>query len=205
MPQAPTPTTPARLVVLISGGGRTLLNLADAIDQGRLHATIPLVIASRPCAGVERATSRGLSVRIEPGRIPRDRLSALLNQARADFAVLAGYLQFIEIPPAFEGRIVNIHPALLPAFGGPGMYGDRVHRAVLATRSTESGCTVHILNDEYDRGPILLQRRCPVLPGDTPQTVAARVFELECEAYPTALQKLITDRTAPPKLSNHPS
>lgn len=202
MPSEPLLNRPARLVVLISGGGRTLLNLADAIEQRRLDAIIPLVIASGPCPGVERAGSRALKVLIAPGRIPGDRLGALLREARADFAVLAGYLKFVEIPPGFDGRIVNIHPALLPGFGGPGMYGDRVHRAVLASGATESGCTVHVLNDEYDRGPILLQRRCPVFPEDTPATLAARVFELECEAYPTALQMLITGRTGAPMPSN---
>lgn len=198
MPTLPPPSPLARLAVLISGGGRSLLNLQDAIVAGRLHATIPLVIASRHCPGVERARARALRVVVQPGRIPQDRLTALLDQADADLVVLAGYLQLVLIPPGFEGRIVNIHPALLPAFGGPGMYGHRVHEAVLASGATESGCTVHLVDDQYDRGPILLQRRCPVLPGDTPDTLAARVFDLECQAYPTALQMLIEKRTGAP-------
>lgn len=195
MPTPNPPSRPARLVVLISGGGRSLLNIQDAIDAGRLGATIPLVIASRDCPGVQRAKARSLRVLVEPGQIPRNRLAALLEGAKADLVALAGYLQLVEIPPGFEGRIVNIHPALLPAFGGPGMYGHHVHQAVLKSGAKESGCTVHLVDAQYDRGPILLQYRCPVLPGDTPDILAARVFELECQAYPTALQMLIEKRT----------
>ncbi|MGH7133160.1 MAG: formyltransferase family protein, partial [Phycisphaerales bacterium] len=130
---------------------------------------------------------------------PAPHLGRLLADHRVDLVVLAGYLTRLEIPPAYRGRIVNIHPALLPAHGGHGMYGRRVHEAVLAAGDTESGCTVHLVDDEYDRGPIIAQTRVPVLKGDIPETLAARVFEAECATYPAALAKLL--RT----LDNEPS
>ncbi len=182
---------PARLAVLISGGGRSLLNIHDAIVAGSLRASIPLVIASRDCPGVVRARERGLNVRVIPGRIPRDSLEQVLVEHRIEWVVLAGYLSYLEIPDRCRGRVVNIHPSLLPAFGGPGMYGHHVHEAVLSAGAKESGCTVHLVDDRYDEGPIVLQLRCPVLPGDTPDTLAARVFELECRAYPQALRTLV--------------
>jgi phosphoribosylglycinamide formyltransferase-1 len=185
----PTPT--ARLAILISGGGRTLLNIDDHIRQGRLAAAIPLVIASKQTAGVEKARSRGLHVEVIPGRVPRDRLESLLKAHQIDWVVLAGYLHLVDIPPGYEGRVINIHPALLPKHGGRGMYGHHVHEAVIAAREQISGCTVHIADDQYDQGRIILQRTCPVYPTDSPDTLAARVFELELEAYPAALKQLI--------------
>jgi phosphoribosylglycinamide formyltransferase-1 len=182
----------ARLAVCISGGGRTLLNLADRIDAGRLDAEIALVIASRECAGADRALARGLPVVVEPGDIPAARLGALLREARAEWVVLAGYLRLLPIPPGFEGRVVNIHPALLPAFGGRGMHGERVHRAVLDAGCKVSGCTVHLCDDRYDTGPIILQRACEVRDDDTPETLGARVFDLETEALPDALALLLS-------------
>lgn len=179
-----------RLLALLSGGGRTLLNLLDAIEAGELRAEVSGVIASRPCVGVERAQARGLEARVVRGMIPAERLLELVDAHRASWVVLCGYLQRIDVPDGLAGRIVNIHPALLPKFGGPGMYGDRVHRAVLDAGETESGCTVHLCDAEYDTGPIVLQERCPVLPDDTVETLAARVFELECRAYPKALAQL---------------
>lgn len=196
MPDQVSTRGPARLAVLISGGGRSLLNICDRIDDGTLNACVPLVIASRPCAGVDRAKARGLHVEIVRGRIPADRLSALLDAHRVHWVVLAGYLQLIDIPPAYRGRIVNIHPALLPKFGGPGMYGHHVHQAVIAAGEHTSGCTVHLVTENYDEGPIILQRSCPVLSTDTPDTLAARVFEQECLAYPQALGMLIEGRTS---------
>ena len=177
---------------MLSGGGRTLLNLLDRIDEGTLRATIPLVIASRECLGAERARARGVpAVLIEPGEIAEERLGALLREHGIDFVALAGYLKLVRIPEGFAGRIVNIHPALLPEFGGQGMYGDRVHEAVLRSGAARSGCTVHLCDGRFDGGPILLQRECEVRPGDTARTLAERVFALECGAYPAALQRLI--------------
>ncbi|MCC6322528.1 MAG: phosphoribosylglycinamide formyltransferase [Phycisphaerales bacterium] len=184
----------ARLAVLLSGSGRTLLNLLDSITRGDLRATIPLVIASRECPGAERARAAGLRTLVIPGKIPGSHLGALLDEHRIDLVVLAGYLKLIDIPPAFEGRMVNIHPSLLPDFGGPGMYGDRVHAAVLAAGRTESGCTVHLVDPIYDRGTILAQARVPVLAGDDVHALAARVFEAECRLYPGAVQQLIEGR-----------
>ncbi|MCW5775939.1 MAG: phosphoribosylglycinamide formyltransferase [Phycisphaeraceae bacterium] len=176
---------------MISGGGRTLLNIADEIDAGRLRATVALVIASRACRGAERARERGFETVVAPGEIGRDALGAMLEERAIDWVVLAGYLRYVHVPERYRGRIVNIHPALLPAFGGKGMYGERVHAAALASGATETGCTVHLVDEEYDHGPIVMQARCPVLPGDSVKTLAKRVFELECEVYPEALRRLI--------------
>ncbi len=183
----------ARLAIMLSGGGRTLANLLNHIRAGTLPASVGLVIASKESAGAQRARDAGLSVEIIPGVIPAPRLGALLQEHRIDWVVLAGYLKFVNIPPGFEGRIVNIHPALLPAFGGAGMYGQRVHEAVLRAGAAASGCTVHFVDDQYDHGKVILQRSCPVLPSDTAQSLAARVFELECEAYPEALRMLLAN------------
>jgi phosphoribosylglycinamide formyltransferase 1 len=183
---------------MISGGGRTLLNLLAHIRAGNLHAEIPLVISSNHGHGAERARAQGLHVEFLPGRIPAPSLQELLDHHRVDWVILAGYLHLLDIPAAYRGRVVNIHPALLPKFGGQGMYGRHVHHAVLAAREHTSGCTVHLADSEYDRGQIILQRTCPVLPSDTPETLAARVHELELEAYPAALKVLIGGTPPPP-------
>lgn len=175
---------------MLSGGGRTLLNLLRHIDAGTLRATVALVIASSECAGAQRARDAGLTVVVEPGRIGRERLGELLRVHRIEWVVLAGYLKLVDIPTGFDGRVVNIHPALLPRHGGPGMYGHRVHEAVIKAGDRESGCTVHLCDSRYDTGPIVLQKHVPVLAGDTPDDLAKRVFEAECEAYPAALNKL---------------
>lgn len=197
-PDAPAPSTTsraaARLAVMLSGSGRTLLNLLDAIADGRLHATIPLVIASRECLGAERARSRGITTVVIPGTIGRERLTDLLTEHQIDLVALAGYLRLVEVPVSYRGRIVNIHPALLPDFGGKNMYGDRVHAAVLAAGVPTTGCTVHLVDDRYDTGPIIAQASVPVLPGDDAHTIAARVFDAECRLYPQALQQLIAGR-----------
>ncbi len=182
---------PAALAVLLSGSGRTLENLLAAIGRRTLAARVALVIASRECPGAEKARAAGIDTRILPGTIDPAVLGPLLEAARVRLVVLAGYLKLVRIPPGYAGRVVNIHPALLPAFGGPGMHGRHVHEAVLAAGARESGCTVHLCDDRYDTGPIVLQRRCPVLPGDTAETLAARVFEEECRAYPAAIAGLL--------------
>lgn len=200
MPPAihPPPQGPARLAVMLSGSGRTLLNLLDRVEDGSLAATIPLVLASRECLGAQRARDRGVpEVLVIPGEIPPEKLGSLLRGNAIEWVALAGYLKLIHVPQGYENRIVNIHPALLPDFGGPGMYGDRVHEAVLRSGAPESGCTVHLCDAQYDRGPIILQKRCPVRPDDTPHTLADRVFALECEAYPQALQLLMTSGVVP--------
>jgi phosphoribosylglycinamide formyltransferase 1 len=182
---------PARLCCMISGGGRTVMNLQDVIDRGELDASIALVIASGPCDGIERCERRGLRVVTMPGVIDAQQLGATLREHEIDLVVLAGYLKIVRIPAGFEGRVVNIHPALLPKFGGKGMHGSHVHEAVIAAGETQSGCTVHLCDAQYDTGQMLLQATCPVLATDTPATLAARVFAVECEAYPRAIAMLI--------------
>jgi len=187
--------TRVRLTGMLSGGGRTLLNLLDAIDAGRLRAEMPNAISSRHDApGVERLRARGVNVTVtEPAHDPdthHARIDAILAEWSPDVVALGGWLQWIRVPPGFEGRILNIHPSLLPAFGGQGMFGLRVHAAVIAAGRQVSGCTVHIVDPLYDHGPIVLQRGCPVLDRDTPRTLAARVFRQECIAYPQAIRKI---------------
>lgn len=189
---------PLRIVVLLSGSGRTLQNFLDLRARGDLPLEVVLVVGSRPDAfGLERARQAGLPWLVVRRRdFPADEdftrvVFDACRQARADLVVLAGWLCLLRpIPADFRGRVVNIHPALLPAFGGKGFYGDRVHEAVLAAGATETGCTVHLVDDEYDHGEVLLQRRVPVLPGDDAHALADRVFEAECEAYPEALRRL---------------
>jgi len=189
-PRAGRHPGPPRLAALISGGGRTIANLLDAIEHGELEAEIPIVVASRPCHGVDRLRARGLTVRVRPGDLTAEKLGAHLAEFDADWVVLGGYLRLLPIPPGYRGRVVNIHPAPLPDFGGAGMFGERVHRAVLESGRSTSGCTVHLCDERYDHGPVVLERCCQVEPGDTPASLAARVFELEREAYPAALRLL---------------
>ncbi len=181
-----------RIAVFLSGGGRTLMNIVAAIEAGVLDAELALVVASRPCPGIEWARGRGFPAIQHTGTLTSEQLLELLSAHDADWAVLAGYLRLLPIPCELRGRIVNIHPALLPDFGGPGMHGDRVHQAVLEAGVPESGCTVHLCDDRYDTGPILAQSRCPVMPGDTVESLAARVFERECALYPGALDGLLS-------------
>jgi formyltetrahydrofolate-dependent phosphoribosylglycinamide formyltransferase len=188
------PLSPLRMVVLISGGGTTLANLISKIEAGELDAEIPLVISSNASAG-------GLAIAAESG-IPREvveprhfKTVAAFSQMIFDMArreqphlvVMGGWLKLVEIPEDFQHRVMNIHPALIPAFCGKGFYGHRVHQAVLKYGTKVSGCTVHFVDNQYDHGPIILQRVVEVLDDDTPDTLAARVFAAECEAYPEAL------------------
>ena len=193
-----------RLAILISGSGRTMLNLQERILAGRLDAEIIRVIRSKSYAvGVNRARDLGLPVDVIMRRdyATAEDFSAaiwkLMDQDQPDLVCMAGFLSLLIIPDRYLGRVMNIHPALLPKHGGKGMYGQRVHEAVLAAGDTESGCTVHLANNEYDRGPIVLQRRCPVLENDTPESLAARVFVQECEAYPEAIGRFQRGELAP--------
>ena len=185
------------LAVLLSGGGRTLQNFIDEIGAGRLDARVQAVVSSNPDAGgVEKARAAGIPAHVVDRREFGDdesfsqQITSRLSRYEIDIVVLAGFLRRYLFPERYKGRVLNIHPALLPKFGGPGMYGHRVHEAVLAAGETESGCTVHIADLEYDHGPVVLQKRVPVLPDDTPDTLAERVFQAECEAYPEAVQIL---------------
>jgi formyltetrahydrofolate-dependent phosphoribosylglycinamide formyltransferase len=193
------PTTqnqkPVRLGVLISGGGTTLMNILEYVKQGRLNAEVAVVISSRSTvAGVERAKNAGLDVKIVrkkdyPGIDEfSKRIEEELVAANVDLVVQGGWLCLWKIPARYENRVMNIHPALLPSFGGQGMWGHHVHEAVLKAGCKVSGCTVHFCTNEYDKGPIVVQRACEVKNDDTPDTLAARVFEQECIAYPQAIR-----------------
>ena len=191
--QAQSPPPKPRLVVAISGGGTTLLNLQDRIDRGELDASIMHVIASNPRAYEKiRDTQRFAILGLYRKHYDsKEAFSSAFFQwcrdCRADLVCLAGFLSLLVIPDDFENRVLNIHPSLLPKFGGKGMHGHHVHEAVIAAGETESGCTVHLADNTYDTGPVILQKSCPVLPDDTADTLADRVFELECDAYPQAI------------------
>lgn len=185
---------PIRLAVLLSGGGTTLQNLLDRIADGRLAARIVCVVASRSDAfGLERARRAGVPAFVVERRACADRadfsrrILDLCRQHQADLVCMAGFLQLLEIAPDFAGRVLNIHPALIPAFCGKGFHGLAVHRAAIEAGVKVSGCTVHFADNEYDHGPIISQRVVPVLDDDTPERLAERVFAQECEAYPEAI------------------
>ncbi len=175
-----------RLGVVLSGTGRTLENLVACIRDTTLPARIACVISDRPgVRGLDIARDADLPHYLEPDSA---RTFEILREHEVDLVCLCGYLRRLEIAADFEGRVINIHPALLPKHGGKGYHGRHVHEAVLAAGDTESGCSVHQCTQEYDKGALLVQRRVPVKPGDTPDTLAARVFEQECEAYPEAIR-----------------
>ncbi len=195
------PTPLLRLGVLISGGGTTLQNLAEAIARKELPARITCVIASSPtCYGVQRAEKLNLPLHVitrkDCGSFEAfsERIAHVLRHHSVELALMAGFLSLWTIPDDFAGRVMNIHPALLPKFGGKGMHGHHVHEAVLAAGEKESGCTVHYADNTYDTGPTILQKKVPVLPTDTPDTLAGRVFEQECFAYPEAIRDHIAQR-----------
>jgi formyltetrahydrofolate-dependent phosphoribosylglycinamide formyltransferase len=186
---------PIRLAVLVSSGGTTLQNLLDRIADGRLRAEITVVISNNGDAfGLERARRDGIPAVVVERKTAGSlsefsrRIFEQCRQARTDLVCLAGFLQLIEVPDDFRGRVMNIHPALIPAFCGKGFYGHHVHEAALASGARVSGCTVHFADNEYDHGPIILQRTVPVLDDDTADRLAQRVFEQECEAYPEAIR-----------------
>jgi formyltetrahydrofolate-dependent phosphoribosylglycinamide formyltransferase len=184
---------PLRLAVLISGGGTTLQNLLDRSRDGRLPARVVLVVSNNPAAqGLERAAREGVSAVVERRACASraefsGRIFDHCRAAGADLVCMGGFLQLLEIPDDFRGRVLNIHPALIPAFSGKGYHGAHVHEAALACGVKVSGCTVHFADNEYDHGPIVLQRVVPVLDDDTAETLAARVFAQECDAYPEAI------------------
>jgi phosphoribosylglycinamide formyltransferase-1 len=198
--------TPIRLVALVSGGGTTLQNLIDRIAAGKLNAVIAGVVSSRAdVMGVERAKKAGIPVTVvgktRGASAPRspgfaDGVWAAVRSFGPDLVCFAGWLHLLPIPDDFRHRVLNIHPALLPAFGGKGMYGRRVHEAVLAYGARVSGCTVHFADDTYDTGPILVQKCVPVKEDDDPETLAARVFGAECEAYPEAIELIAAGRVS---------
>ena len=177
-----------RLGIVLSGTGRTLVNILKHIDAGELDAQVVCVISDRDgVRGLDHGRDAGAPTYVAADS---DATWEILRSHEVDLVCLCGYLRLLQIPSDRKRSVLNIHPALLPKFGGKGFYGHHVHEAVLAAGETESGCTVHYCDDEYDRGPIIVQRRVPVQPDDTPDTLAARVFEAECIAYPEALRTL---------------
>ncbi|HEX5167465.1 MAG TPA: phosphoribosylglycinamide formyltransferase [Thermomicrobiales bacterium] len=193
-----------QVAVFLSGTGRTLENLLALRDVGELEIDIPVVISSRAgVRGVEIAMAAGIETHVVRRRdyptpaAMSARIRELLAPHRIDLILLAGFLSQLEILPEWEGRMLNIHPSLLPLFGGRGLYGSRVHEAVLASGMQVTGCTVHLVNADYDAGPIVLQRSLPILADDTPETLGARVFALECELYPEAIRLFAEGRLMP--------
>lgn len=196
-----------KIVVLLSGGGTTLQNLIDCRAAGNLPVDISLVISSRADAkGLERARRAGIPTAVVPSRECRradgapdwdamsERINALVLPQNPDLVCLAGFMCFYKIPEPLTGKVINIHPALLPAFGGRGMWGHHVHAAVKASGVKLSGCTVHFVTNEYDSGPIIIQRACPVFAEDDADAIAARVFKEECQAYPEAIRLIAAGR-----------
>ena len=188
------------LGILASHGGSNMQSIIDAIEAGRLDAQIVLVISNNKGSGaLARARTHGLPHRHLSGAHHPDpadldvAICGALTEAGAEVIVLAGYMKKIgpRTLEAFAGRILNIHPALLPRHGGPGMYGIHPHESVLAAGDEESGATVHVVDANYDEGPILRQRRVPVLPDDTPQTLQQRVLAVEHEIYVDVLRAII--------------
>jgi formyltetrahydrofolate-dependent phosphoribosylglycinamide formyltransferase len=192
---------PLRIVVLISGGGTTLRNLIRKIDAGELNVRILLVIANTAGAsGLRFAQEAGIPAEVVPSKnfaTQAEFSRTLFDRCRAvdaELVVMGGFLKQITIPPDFLNRVTNIHPALIPSFCGRGLYGHHVHEAVLAYGARLSGCTVHFADNDYDHGPVILQKAVPVLDDDTPDRLAARVFEAECEIYPEALRLIAAGR-----------
>jgi formyltetrahydrofolate-dependent phosphoribosylglycinamide formyltransferase len=186
---------PIRLGVLISGGGTTLLNFVEEIAAARLAAEIALVVASRAdCGGIDRARQAGLGCEVLSRKSFAnvsqfsEAIFERCRAARVDLVILAGFLSLIEVPPDFELRVMNIHPALIPAFCGQGFYGYKVHQAVLDSGAKVTGCTVHFADNQYDHGPIIVQKCVTVEDDDTPDTLAARVFAAERGAYLDAIR-----------------
>lgn len=195
-------TRTLRLAVLLSGSGTSLANLFDQIDAG-LPARVEVVISSRRSAyGLERARKRGVPAIAIPRKensdttLFNDAIHAELAKYEIDLVALLGFLSLFELRGKFEGRTLNVHPALLPAFGGRGFYGERVHRAVLAAGVKISGATVHFASDEYDRGPIILQEAVPVLEGDTVECLAGRVVAAERRLVPEAIRLIAEGRVS---------
>jgi len=192
-------TPRARLAVLVSGRGTNLQAILDATAHPDYPGQVVVVVSDRKEAfGLERARRAGVPAYVVEWR--RDasefgrRLCRVLERHGAEWVCLAGFLRILdpEFVEAYRGRILNIHPSLLPAFGGRGMYGERVHRAVLASGAQESGCTVHFVTAEVDAGPVVARARVPVLPGDTVESLAARVAEQEHRLYPEAIRRVVT-------------
>ena len=192
---------PLRIAVLLSGEGTSLENLLVQIEAGEVPGRVVGVLASKEGAsGLERARRRGIPAAAVPrkqfrdGKAFNDALHAALERHEPDLVLLLGFLSPFELRDRYAGRALNVHPALIPAFSGRGFYGQRVHEAVIAAGVKLSGATVHFVDEEYDHGPIVLQRTVPVLDDDTPVTLAARVQALERELVPEAVRLFAAGR-----------
>lgn len=186
-----------RLAVLLSGTGRTLENLLRWQERGELHGEVVAVASNRPqVRGLALAEEAGIPaecfrLRDHADAHARDHaMGRWIGASRPDLVVLAGYLALLHLPEFGPWPVVNIHPSLLPRHGGEGFYGERVHAAVLAAGDRETGCTVHRVDAQFDRGTILAQARVEVLADDTTDTLAARVFEAECQLYPATINRI---------------
>jgi len=195
------PSAPLRIAVLISGGGTTLRNMIERRDAGRLSVEFVLVVSSSTKSkGLKFAEEAGIPAQVLRAKDydSQDAYSEALfdhcRQSQAELVVMGGFLKRLTIPEDFTNRVTNIHPGLIPSFCGEGFYGHHVHEAALEYGVKLSGCTVHYADNQYDHGPVILQRAVPVLDEDTPDTLAARVFEAECEAYPEALNLIAAGR-----------
>jgi len=190
-----------RLAVLLSGSGTTLQNIIDLSEAETLDATVSCVIASRASAyGLERAAKHGIpacSITMKSHPEFETRNDAIWEEVRshgAGLVVLAGYMSLLKVPEDFTNRIINVHPALIPAFSGQGMYGHHVHEAVIEYGAKITGATVHFVDDSYDHGPIIMQQAIPVNDQDTAETLAERVQALERKLYPKAIQMIAEGR-----------
>lgn len=188
---------PLKIAVFLSGSGRTLKNLIVHRDHHDLPIDIRLVISSSTkVAGVQIGRDAGIETIVvrqsdySDAQAYSQAMFGPCRDAGAQWVVMAGFLKHVLVPDDFSGRVINIHPSLIPAFSGHGMYGDNVHRAAIQRGVQFSGCTVHLVDNEYDHGPILLQRVCEVPRDMTPHELAAKVFQLECEALPAAIRQL---------------
>ena len=191
------------LAVLASGNGSNLQAISHAIENQELHARIQLVLSNNSQAGaLSFAREQGIpAVHLSTKVIPQENqfiqsMLSVFSEHNVNFIALAGYMKLVppEVVREYRNRITNIHPALLPKFGGAGMYGMRVHEAVIGSGETESGATVHLVDEAYDRGPIVLQRRVAVSPADTPDSLQKKVLQVEHQLYPEALQLFAAER-----------
>ncbi|KAG2446542.1 hypothetical protein HYH02_008529 [Chlamydomonas schloesseri] len=202
-----TPSAPARLAVFVSGGGSNFKAIHAAIQDGRINGTVAVVVSDVPgCGGVTYAQQHGIPTLTYPvvkkgdfagqGLTASQLVDGLKNTYKCDYVILAGYLKLIpsELCRAFPRAMLNIHPGLLPSFGGKGYYGERVHKAVIASGARWSGPTVHFVDEEFDTGPILAQRVVPVYPNDTSKQLAARVLKEEHAVYPHCVAALCDGR-----------
>jgi phosphoribosylglycinamide formyltransferase-1 len=191
---------PIRLAVCVSGEGTTLQNLIDRIRTRKLRAELVQVVASRPRIGaIARAEAARIPLALAnyQARSIAEFSASVFNpirHSRSELVILAGFLSLLRIPRDYRGRVINVHPSLIPAFCGKGYYGPKVHRSVIDSGVKFSGCTVHFVDDSYDNGPIILQRVVPVPEGDNSEALAARVFKEECKALPDAITQFAEGR-----------